>query len=402
MPLLIAAVWLGAHCLTALCLSFLECNSIHLSVLCWEYDICNVLRTCLTPSMCSENAGYYYSRRGGKGTQSNRRQGRDVTCPIKVSRVTELSLRTVFAKANNTMLPYNDSLGPLPPNLSASVSSVKGLFYSLSSLPKTFGTCTKEEIWNFGAAISRKSKPLFGGFPCSSPQSFGHSTSRVFEKFSGVLGSHPVNFIRTPESATFENTPIHAKNIYRSSHFQTKGYSSLPIIFKLKQKGNHCKVLLNLVIWSATRAGKPKSLRFWSISFRSVYFQYLKQTFRSWKESKQATRTLAKCSHTLAVATLLSPSSETTAAAGPWFCFRELQSGMTALPSTTLPGRHGGSEQSSVQTADLQLRPWSLLSGSGSLSLLSSLTTPQPPPLDREREHMGQAATASLSCRKGE
>lgn len=82
----------------------------------------------------------------GEGTQSNRRQGRDVTCPIKVSRVTELSLRTVFAKANNTMLPYDDSLGPLPPNLSASVSSVKGLFYSLSSLPKTFGTCTKEEI----------------------------------------------------------------------------------------------------------------------------------------------------------------------------------------------------------------------------------------------------------------
>lgn len=142
-----------------------------------------------------------------------------------------------------------------------------------------------------------------------------------------------MNFIRSPESATFENIPIHAKNIYRSSHFQTKGYSSLLIIFKLKQKGNHCKVLLNLVIWSAIRAGKPKSLRFWSISFRSVYFQYLKQTFRSGKESKQAARTLAKCFHTLAVETFLSPFSETSAVAGPWFCLRELQTGMTALLS---------------------------------------------------------------------
>lgn len=44
------------------------------------------------------------------------RQGRGFKCPIKASHFTELSLRTVFAKANNTVLLYSDSLGsPLPP-----------------------------------------------------------------------------------------------------------------------------------------------------------------------------------------------------------------------------------------------------------------------------------------------
>lgn len=104
-----------------------------------------------------------------------------------------------------------------------------------------------------------------------------------------------------------------------------------------------------------------------------------------------------------AVETFLSPFSETTAAVGPWFLLTELQTGMRALPPSTaiLPGKLGGSEQSSTGTAGLQLRLWALLSGSGSLSLVSHLTTPQPPSLDQKREHMHQAAPTSLSCMKG-
>ena len=63
------------------------------------------------------------------------------------------------------MLLHNDSPVLSSPHPSVSVSSVKGLFYSLSSLPKTFGICTKEEIWNFQAVISRNSKLLLQDLP---------------------------------------------------------------------------------------------------------------------------------------------------------------------------------------------------------------------------------------------
>lgn len=63
----------------------------------------------------------------------------------EVNHFTELSLRLVFAKANNTMLLYNDSV-PAPKSLSLLSVLSKGYFIHFSSLPKTFGICTKEEI----------------------------------------------------------------------------------------------------------------------------------------------------------------------------------------------------------------------------------------------------------------
>lgn len=50
-------------------------------------------------------------------------------------------------------------------NPSLSVSSVKRLFYSVRGLPKLFGMCTKEEIWNFQTLKNTNSKPQLQGSP---------------------------------------------------------------------------------------------------------------------------------------------------------------------------------------------------------------------------------------------
>lgn len=137
--------------------------------------------------------------------QSDRRQSRQFKCSIKVGHSAELSLRIVFAKVNSTILLHNDSLVLSSPHPSVSVSSVKGLFYSLSSLPKTFGVCTKEEIWNFQAAISRNSKLLLQDFPATLTRVPATHYTCVWEFLKRARLSYtPGTF---SGASTFENIP---------------------------------------------------------------------------------------------------------------------------------------------------------------------------------------------------
>lgn len=127
----------------------------------WEHKLIYI--KCLEHawhSMCLKHVGYYYSKRK---MAMGRRLGR-VLAPHKIGSLH--GFLQAKGKAQRFCIPTHRAR---PPNPSASVSLVKGLFYSLSSLPKTFGLCTREEIWNLRAAISRNSKLLLQGSPCNSP-----------------------------------------------------------------------------------------------------------------------------------------------------------------------------------------------------------------------------------------
>lgn len=120
--------------------------------------------------MCSNSVGYYLKRENGTGLGD---KAENTSSPRSKSFV-ELSLRTVFAKANSTMLLNNDSLST--PHPSASVSAVKGLFYSLFKPSKN--------IWNLhkrrNMKLSGSDKLLLQGFLCNSYLGFCHNTGGVF------------------------------------------------------------------------------------------------------------------------------------------------------------------------------------------------------------------------------